>query len=117
MEFSIIATMQILSGIVGAWIGFVLTERFFTKLRQEEEQEARRKKFDADVNFIRNSVRDISAELTEMERRFNNGPCANGVCSIGNGKTFNCDEAYKDLERQLRELERTHNINPTETPV
>jgi hypothetical protein len=52
-----------------------------------------------------------------LEERFNNGPCGNGFCSTGNGKSFNCIEAYKELEVQIRELERVHNINPMRTPV
>lgn len=117
MEFSLIVIMHICSSVFGAWIGFFLADRFFTKLRQEEERAVRQKKFDADVNYIRDSVRDISAELAELEQRFNNGPCGNGVCSTGNGKTFNCIEACKDLEQQLRELERARNISTTETPA
>ena len=108
MEIYLIVMMQICSGIFGAWIGFMLTERVFKKIQQEDERAARQKKFDADVDYIRNSVRDINAELADLERRFNNGPCANGVCSTGNGNTFNCDQAYRDLDQQLKELERRY---------
>jgi hypothetical protein len=117
MEFSLIFMMQIFSGIFGAWVGFFLTDRFFARMRQKEERAAQQKKFDADVIYIQNGLNDISAELAELEERFNNGPCGNGFCSTGNGKSFNCIEAYKELEVQIRELERAHNINPMQTPV
>ena len=111
MEFSLIFMMQIFSGMFGAWIGFFVTDRFFARMRQKEERAAQQKKFEADVIYIQNSVRDISAELTELEERFNNGPCGNGVCSTGNGKTFNCIEAGKELEEQLKELKAARNIS------
>ena len=110
MEIYLIVMIQICSGIFGAWIGFMLTERVFKKIQQEDERAARQKKFDADVDYIQNSVRDISAELTELEQRFNNGPC-------GNGNTFNCLAACKELEEEIREFKASRNISTTQTPA
>lgn len=110
MEFSLIFMMQIFSGMFGAWIGFFLTDRFFAKMRQKEEIAAQQKKFEADVNYIRDSVRDISADLAELEQRFNNGPC-------GNGSTFNCLAACKELEEEIREFKASRNISTTQTPA
>ncbi len=111
MEFSLIFMMQIFSSMFGAWIGFYVTHRFFTKLRQEEELTAQRKKFDADVIYIQNSVHEIRAEFAEMDERLNNLSCRNSVCSTGDGKTFNCIEACKELEEQLKELKAVRNVS------
>lgn len=110
MEFSLIFMMHIFSVMFGAWIGFFVTDRFFARMRQKEERAAQQKKFDADVIYIQNSVRDISAELAELEQRFNNGPC-------GNGNTFNCLAACKELEEEIREFKASRNISTTQTPA
>ena len=107
--------MMICSIIIGAWFGYNISYLFFKWMHRRAEERLAHEVFLKNTEDIRIGIDMVRSDMEAMRKRFL--PCENGVCSTGDGKTFNCVEAYNDLEQQLRELERAHNINPTETPV
>ena len=95
--------VSILTNIVAGFIGGWLMSKaisVYSAYRERKRQEA----FNAQVSELTGRVRDLKEEMDALEQRFKNGPCGDGLCSTGNGNTFDCVAATKDIEAKLDAL-------------
>jgi len=109
----LITMMMICSIVIGAWFGYNISYLFFNWMHRRSEERLAHEVFLKNTEEIRIGIDMVRLDMEAMRKRFL--PCENGVCSTGEGKTFNCVESFKDLEAQVKELGSAS--NPTESPV